>query len=106
MLWFHQLPTGSVNGYDEPIRKFINNFSINVKVSKTPDDIFTIKQKNGELLKSYIESFNAEFINITKCLNNMVISAFKLGLQHSTKVKEDLSVKPTHNLEEILSGAR
>ena len=56
LLWFHQVPTGNVEEYDELIiRKFISNFSINVKVLNTPDDLFTIKQKNGEPLKSYIE---------------------------------------------------
>ena len=80
LLWFHQLPTESVDGYDKLIRKFISNFSINVKVSKTLNDLFTIKQKTGESLKSYIEWFNVEFINIHRCLDNMAASAFKLGL--------------------------
>ena len=43
LLWFHQLPTRSVDGYDELIGKFISNFSINIKVLKTPDDLFSIK---------------------------------------------------------------
>ena len=64
LLCFHQLLTGSIDSYDDLIRKFINNFSINIKISKTPDDLFTIKQKNGEPLRSYIERFNAKFINI------------------------------------------
>ena len=68
LLWFHHLQPRSVDGYDELIRKFISNFSINVKVSKTPNDLLTIKQKNEESLKSYIERFNAEFINILDAL--------------------------------------
>ena len=86
--------TESVDGYDELIRKFNSNFSINFKVLKTPNDLFIIKQKNGESLKSYIERFNAEFINIPRCPNNVAVLAFKLGLQHGTKVKECLTVKP------------
>ena len=43
LLWFHQLTTRSVDEYNELIKKFISNFSINVKVSKTLDDLFTIK---------------------------------------------------------------
>ena len=50
LLWFHQLPSGSIDGYDELIWKFINNFLINVKVVKTLDDLFTINQKNREML--------------------------------------------------------
>ena len=73
LLWFHQLPTGNVDSYDELIRKFISNFSINIKVLKTPDDLFTIKQKNGEPLRSYIERFNTEFINIHQCPDNVVV---------------------------------
>ena len=103
LLWFHQLPTGSVDGYNELIQKFISNFSINVKVSTTSDDLSTIKQKNKEPLQSYIEQFNTKFINIPKCPDNMVVLTFKLGLQYGTKVKEDLTVKPPQNLEEILS---
>ena len=55
LLWFDQLLSGSINGYNELIRKFISKFSINVKVSKTVDGLFTIKQRNGEALRSYIE---------------------------------------------------
>ena len=107
MLWFHQVPTGNVEEYDELIiRKFISNFSINVKVLNTPDDLFTIKQKNGEPLKSYIERFNVEFINIPRFPDNVAVLAFKLELQHGTKVKEDFIMKLPHNLEEILSRAR
>ena len=106
LLWFHHFPTGSVDTYGELIRKFISNFSINVKVSKTPDDLFTIKQKNREPLRSCEERFNTKFINIPRCLDTMAVSAFKLRLQHGTKVKEDLTVKPLENLEEILSWAR
>ena len=47
-----QLLTETVDGYDELIRKFINNFSFNV-----------------------------------------VVSAFKLELQHETNVEEDLTIK-------------
>ena len=84
----------------------IRNFSINVKVSKTSDDVFTIKQKNGELLRSYIERFNTEFINIPRCRDNVAILAIKLGLQQGTKVREDLTGKIQQNLEEILSQAK
>ena len=36
----------------------------------------------------------------------MVVLALKLGVQHGTKVKEDLTVNPPQNLEKILSRAR
>ena len=36
----------------------------------------------------------------------MAVSAFKLGLQHGTKVKEDLTIKSSKNLKKILSQAR
>ena len=101
LLWFHQLPTRSANGYDE-LNKFISNFSINMKALKTHNNLFTIKQKNGEPLQSYIERFNAEFINIPRCPYNVAVSAFKLGLQ--MKFKEDLTVKPPQNLEKIASS--
>ena len=106
LLWFHQLPTGSVDEYDKLIEKFISNFSINVKVLKTSDDLSTINMKNREPLKSYIEQFNVEFINFPRCPDNVAVLGFMLGLQHGTKVKEDLTVKPPQNLEEILSRAR
>ena len=73
-----------------------------MKVSQIPKNLFTIKRKNGKALQSYIERFNSEYINILWCLNNVVVSAFKLGLYHGSKVKEDLTVKSPHNLEEIL----
>ena len=84
----------------------ISNFSINVKVSKTSNDLFTIKQKNRKLLRSYIERFNTEFINIPRCRDNMAILDIKLGLQQGTKVREDLTGKIQQNLEEILSQAK
>ena len=43
LLWFHQLSSRSIDCDNKLIRKFIGNFSINVKVSKAPDDLVTIK---------------------------------------------------------------
>ena len=73
------------------------------KSQKTHDDHFIIKQKNEESLKSYIEWFNVKFINISKYYDNVAVLAFMLGLQRGTKVKEDLTIMPPQNLEEILS---
>ena len=50
LLWSHQLPWGCIDGYGELIKKFISNFSINVKVSKAPNDLFATKQRNKETL--------------------------------------------------------
>ena len=40
LLWFHQLPTGSIRSYSALIQSFIKNFSVNVKISKKPEDLF------------------------------------------------------------------
>lgn len=57
------------------------------------------------MLRGNIERFNLEYINIPQCLDNVAVLAFKLGLLHGSKVRDDLTVKPSHNLEEILARA-
>ena len=50
-----------------------------------------------------MERFNPKYINTPRCVNNVVVLAFKFGLLHGSKVKDDLTMKPSHNLEEILT---
>ena len=55
------------------------------------------------MLYSYIERFNLEYKNIPICLDNVAVLESKLGLLYGSKVKDDLTMKPSHNLEEILA---
>ena len=99
LLWFHQFPSENIQSYEELVRRFIRNFLVNIKVSKAPDDLFTVQQREGEILRRYIERFNVKYINIPKYPDNVVVSTFKLGLLHGRKAKDDLTVRSLYNLK-------
>lgn len=108
LLWFYQLSSGTIKSYVELTRKFIDNFSINVKIStqkkkKKPKELFTILQGAREPLKKYVERLNLEYVNIPNCLESIAILAFKIGLLQGLELKKYLTTRPSFNLEEVMS---
>lgn len=111
LLWFHQLSSGVIQSYAELTRKCIDNFFINVKISKKKkkkkaEELFTILQGAKEPLKKYVERFNSVLVNIPNCSESVAISAFKMGVLQGLEFKKDLTTRLPFNLEEVMSTSR
>lgn len=63
--WFVNLLNGSISSFAKLQDLFIERFSSSRKIKKKSDDLYTIKQRMDEPLRSSVARFNQEKVNIT-----------------------------------------
>ncbi|KAG8375906.1 hypothetical protein BUALT_Bualt09G0007800 [Buddleja alternifolia] len=80
--WFTHLPTGYIVDYVEFMRKFEYNFANKEKYMKYVTHLFSIKQKEDEELRSFVDRFNNEALDVQSLMNeikiNLMINALKI----------------------------
>ncbi|KAL0394373.1 UNVERIFIED_CONTAM: hypothetical protein Slati_4403500 [Sesamum latifolium] len=57
--WFNQLPVGAIGSFQEFRSLFLHQFASSRKLRKTELSLFTVRQKDDEPLKEYLQRFNA-----------------------------------------------
>ncbi|KAK4429356.1 hypothetical protein Salat_1236000 [Sesamum alatum] len=62
--WFSHLAPGSIHDFDHLARSFIHHFAGNKRYPKNPSYLFAIVQEEGESLRSYIQRFSNEILEI------------------------------------------
>ncbi|KAL0367026.1 UNVERIFIED_CONTAM: hypothetical protein Sradi_3592700 [Sesamum radiatum] len=55
--WFNQLPAGTISSLEQLTQRFLHHFSMNKRVPKTAAFLFTIRQKENEPLRDYMQRF-------------------------------------------------
>ncbi|KAK8965552.1 hypothetical protein KSP40_PGU001299 [Platanthera guangdongensis] len=79
--WFHQLPTGSIHGFEDLSRSFQLRFSTSKKRKKSPESIFLIRQRVEKLLAQYVERFQEEILDIQEMSGYALQMVFTVGLR-------------------------
>ncbi|KAF4354771.1 uncharacterized protein LOC133031429 [Cannabis sativa] len=100
--WFHNLPSGTVNSYQDLIRRFQTNFTISVQTVKVDTDLMLIHQRLDEPL----EKFSEEYVSIVKCTDSVATKALMQGLIHGSELKKVMIVEPGLSLTRALTMAR
>ncbi|KAL0462362.1 UNVERIFIED_CONTAM: hypothetical protein Slati_0123800 [Sesamum latifolium] len=57
MVWFNQLPLGTIETFDQLSQRFLHHFAINKRYPKTASYLFTIVQHEHEGLREYVQRF-------------------------------------------------
>ncbi|KAL0461850.1 UNVERIFIED_CONTAM: hypothetical protein Slati_0072600 [Sesamum latifolium] len=57
LAWFNQLLAGTISSLEQLTQYFLHHFSMNKRVPKTAAFLFTIRQKENELLRDYMQRF-------------------------------------------------
>ncbi|KAL0431150.1 UNVERIFIED_CONTAM: hypothetical protein Sradi_0741000 [Sesamum radiatum] len=57
LAWFNQLPGGTISSLEQLTQCFLHHFFINKRVPKTAAFLFTIRQKENEPLRDYMQRF-------------------------------------------------
>ncbi|KAL0431449.1 UNVERIFIED_CONTAM: hypothetical protein Sradi_0770900 [Sesamum radiatum] len=57
LAWFNQLPVGTISNLEQLTQHFLYHFSMNKRVRKTAAFLFTIFQKENEILRDYMQRF-------------------------------------------------
>ncbi|KAL0407724.1 UNVERIFIED_CONTAM: hypothetical protein Sradi_1706800 [Sesamum radiatum] len=57
LAWFNQLPAGTISSLEQLTQRFLHHFSMNKRAPKTAAFLFTIRQKENESLRDYMQRF-------------------------------------------------
>ena len=104
--WFNRLPPSSVSSFKELSIGFVSHF-IRARTYRKPGyHLLTIKQSPQEILRSYVQRFNAESLKVDILEEKFAITAFIPGLGVQSKdLMFSISKNPQASMTEVLSKA-
>ncbi|KAL0420348.1 UNVERIFIED_CONTAM: hypothetical protein Slati_3057700 [Sesamum latifolium] len=94
--WFNQLPPTVIGSFREFRSLFLHQFASNRKHRKTELSPFSIRQKEGESLKDYLQRFNTAALEVPSATQEVKASAFTQELMDGDFFKS-LAKKPATN---------
>ncbi|KAL0386747.1 UNVERIFIED_CONTAM: hypothetical protein Slati_4546700 [Sesamum latifolium] len=74
--WFNQLPPALIGSFREFRSLFLHQFANSRKHRKTELNLFSIRQKEGELLKDYLQRFNTTALEVPSGTQEVKANAF------------------------------
>ncbi|XP_057425972.1 uncharacterized protein LOC130719364 [Lotus japonicus] len=104
MAWFTTLPHESITNFHDFSSKFLVQFSASKIKQVTIDDLYNVRQLEGETLKQYVRRYNAASVKIEDSEPQACARAFKNGLQ-SGKLNSKLSRKRSRSMTEVRARA-
>ncbi|XP_057426078.1 uncharacterized protein LOC130719466 [Lotus japonicus] len=100
MAWFTTLPRGSITNFRDFSSKFLIQFLVSKVRQVTIDDLYNLRQFEGETLKQYMAHYNATSVKIEDSEPRACALAFKNGLRPGS-LNNKLSRKPARSTAEI-----
>ncbi|XP_015944126.1 uncharacterized protein LOC107469265 [Arachis duranensis] len=104
LLWFSNMPAGSITSFDEFAKMFINHFAASKIYVRDSDYLSTIKQGPHESLKDYMTRFTTAAIEIPDLNPEVQLHAIKSGLRPG-KFQEAIAVAKPKTLKEFRDKA-
>ena len=80
-IWFSRLTPNSVNTFKEISAQFTLHFIGGHRYKRSTTCLMSIKQREDEMLRSYITRFNKEALSIDEADDKILIAAFTNGLR-------------------------
>ena len=80
-IWFSRLTPNSVSTFKELSAQFTVHFISGHRYEKSMAFLMSIKQRENEMLKSYIFRFNKESLSIDNANDKILVAAFTNGLR-------------------------
>ena len=80
-IWFNQLETGSIDTFAQLSQAFIDNFIGGRRSACPANYLLNIRQWEEESLRSYVQRFNKEAIQIDERNEYVALTAFNAGLR-------------------------
>ncbi|XP_073159167.1 uncharacterized protein [Henckelia pumila] len=103
--WFNKLASGTIENLEQLTQRFLHQFSINKKYPKTAAYLFTIIQKEEEVLRDYVQRFTQAVHEVPHVNNDLLAGIIQQNLRHRN-FKESIAGKPPTSLEELLERAK
>ena len=80
-IWFSTLTPSSINTFKELSVQFTSHFIGGHRYKRSIACLISIKQREDEMLRSYITRFNKEALSIDEADDKILVAAFTNGLQ-------------------------
>ncbi|KAL0451253.1 UNVERIFIED_CONTAM: hypothetical protein Slati_1103400 [Sesamum latifolium] len=100
--WFNQLPPAVIRSFQEFRSLFLHRFASSRKHRKTELSLFSIRQKEGEPLKEYLQRFNTAALEVLSATQEVKASSFAQGLLDGDFFKS-LAKKPATKFDALLA---
>ena len=106
LAWFNRLPPSSISSFRELSIAFVSHF-IGARTYRKPSyHLMTVKQGSQEILRSYVQRFNAESLKVDIPDEKFAITAFIAGLGVQSKdLMFSISKNPQASMAEVLAKA-
>ncbi|KAI3681341.1 hypothetical protein L6452_36132 [Arctium lappa] len=75
--WLINLKPKSINNFSELVNQFFQQFASSRKMEKQTNDLYYITKKTGEFVRSYLNRFNSEMINMLNYDVKTAIEVYK-----------------------------
>ena len=80
-VWFSRLTPNSIGTFKELSASFTSHFIGGHRYKKSTACLMNIKQREGEMLRSYITRFNKKALSIEEANDKILVAAFINGLR-------------------------
>ncbi|KAL0418419.1 UNVERIFIED_CONTAM: hypothetical protein Sradi_1255400 [Sesamum radiatum] len=101
LAWFNQLPAGTISSLEQLTQRFLHHFSMNKRVPKTAAFLFTIRQRENELLRNYMQRFVEAVHEVPHVNHELLASIIQQNLLPG-RFKESIAGKPPSTMENLL----
>ncbi|KAK4394529.1 hypothetical protein Sango_1607200 [Sesamum angolense] len=62
--WFNQLPSGTIDSFEQLSQRFLHHFTINKRYPKTTSYLFIVIQREHESLRDYVQRFSEAVLEV------------------------------------------
>ena len=104
IIWFSRLMPNSINTFKELSAQFTSHFIGGHRYKRSMACLMSIKQREYEMLRSYITHFNKEALSIDEVDDKILVAAFTNGLQKG-KFLFSLNKNDLKTMSEVLYRA-
>ncbi|KAL0442030.1 UNVERIFIED_CONTAM: hypothetical protein Sradi_0141900 [Sesamum radiatum] len=101
LAWFNQLPAGTISNLEQLTQRFLHHFSMNKRVPKTAAFLFTIRQRENEPLRDYMQRF-VEAVHEVPHVNHELLANIIQQNLLPERFKESIAGKPPSTMENLL----
>ena len=103
--WFNHLEIGSIDTFAQLSRAFIDNFIGGRRSARPANYLLNIRQREGESLRSYVQHFNKEAVQIDEPNKYVALTAFNAGLRKGDFLFQ-LCKNPPKSMSELMYEAQ
>lgn len=103
LTWQYSLKLRSIDSFGDLSISFQGQFSLSMKVSKKPNQLFSMVQHKNQLLRSYTQCFNNKMLEVTDFHDSVAMQTFRKGLINGTPFDDFFTMRTPKKVVDVLS---